>query len=61
MRREQSLVLLEAREIGVTPMTFKPEPGDLRGIPCLAKGVGGVSPGTSPEGALMAAERRRAA
>ena len=27
---------------------LKAEPGDLRGIPVLAKGVGGTSPGTRP-------------
>jgi hypothetical protein len=25
-----------------------PDPADLRGIPCLAQGVGGTSPGSSP-------------
>ena len=30
---------------GHTPQA---DPQDLRGIPCLAKGVGGVSPHTSP-------------
>lgn len=29
--------------------TFVPEPGDLRGIPVVGRGVGGVSPGTQPE------------
>lgn len=26
-----------------------PDPADLRGIPCIAPGVGGTSPGTNPE------------
>ena len=30
---------------GITPQA---DPADLRGIPCLAKGVGGTSPGTNP-------------
>ena len=49
-----------AREQGVSTgkvikvtMAMKAEPGDLRGIPCLAKGVGGTQPGTSPLAALM--------
>jgi hypothetical protein len=37
---------------------FKPEAGDLRGLPCLAPGVGGVQPGTDPVSALLAKERR---
>ena len=28
-----------------------PDPVDLRGIPCLAKAVGGTIPGTQPEAA----------
>lgn len=32
-----------------TAKVFKPEPGDLRGIPVVGEGVGGVSPGTNPE------------
>jgi hypothetical protein len=27
---------------------FIPNPEDLRGIPCIAPGVGGTQPGTSP-------------
>jgi hypothetical protein len=38
---------------------FKPEPGDLRGIPIVGRKVGGVQPGTHPLGALLAKERRR--
>lgn len=36
-----------------------PDPADLRGIPCIARGTGGTSPGTQPEGHLISAERRR--
>jgi hypothetical protein len=38
---------------------FKPEPGDLRGVPIVGPGVGGVVAGTQPEAALLARERRR--
>jgi hypothetical protein len=31
-------------------LTMKAEPGDLRGIPVMAKGVGGTQPGTRPDG-----------
>ena len=36
-----------------------PSPGELRGLPALGWGVGGVQPGTQPEQALLAKERRR--
>ncbi len=37
------------------------DPADLRGIPCIANGVGGTSPGTSPHHAASsgALDRRR--
>lgn len=28
--------------------TLDADPADLRGIPCIARGVGGTSPGTNP-------------
>lgn len=34
---------------GKQARTAKAEPGDLRGIPVLAPGVGGTSPGTNPD------------
>lgn len=34
------------------------DPQDLRGIPCLAKGVAGTSPGTNPTTAIHRLERR---
>jgi hypothetical protein len=37
----------------------KPEPGDLRGIPVIGPGVGGVSPGTSPESAIERVAREQ--
>jgi hypothetical protein len=40
---------------GRTPLA---DPADLRGIPCIARGAGGTSPGTAPEGALLSKERR---
>lgn len=41
--------------------TFKPEPADLRGIPVVGPGVGGVQPGTNPESAVIAKLSRTAA
>lgn len=39
------------------------DPADLRGIPCIARGVGGTSPGTNPLTStirtLMASSRMR--
>ena len=40
--------------------SVKAEPGDLRGIPVIGRGVGGVSPGTSPESAIDSVDRDRA-
>lgn len=37
---------------------LNPDPADLRGIPCIARGVGGTSPGTNPLAAFLQAERR---
>ena len=36
-----------------------PSPGELRGLSAVGWGVGGVQPGTQPEQALLAKERRR--
>lgn len=36
---------------GYTPLA---DPQDLRGIPCIARGVGGTSPGTDPIRYLLA-------
>ena len=44
----------QAINAGHTPQA---DPQDLRGIPCIARGTGGTSPGTAPEGALLAKER----
>lgn len=35
------------------------DPADLRGIPCIARGVGGTSPGTDPLAALIRNEQLR--
>lgn len=40
---------------GITPLA---DPTDLRGIPCIARGVGGTSPGTNPLAAALRNERR---
>jgi hypothetical protein len=46
-----------ARAAGITPTAPSrhavPNPGDLRGIPCIAPGVSGVSPGTEPLAATI--------
>lgn len=36
------------------------DPRKLRGLPCVAHGVGGTQAGTDPLGALLAKERDRA-
>lgn len=33
------------------------DPADLRGIPCIARGVGGTSPGTNPATAVLRRHR----
>lgn len=33
------------------------DPVDLRGIPCIARGVGGTSPGTNPASAVLRLDR----
>lgn len=50
MERNQAQALAAAleNENARMPRLVKAEPGDLRGIPCLAKGVGGAVKGTSP-------------
>ena len=40
----------EAINHGHTPDA---DPADLRGIPCIARGVGGTSPGTNPLHAVI--------
>ena len=37
-----------AREAVAKGHTPQADPADLRGIPCIARGVGGTSPGTNP-------------
>lgn len=36
------------------------DPAQLRGIPCIAEGVGGTSPGTNPPSAVIQKEHRLA-
>jgi hypothetical protein len=55
---EAHIAHLEAKEAaardavakGFTPQA---DPVDLRGIPCIARGVGGTSPGTNPATAVL--------
>lgn len=35
------------------------DPASLRGIPCIARGVGGTSPGTNPATHVLALDRLR--
>jgi hypothetical protein len=47
--------------VDVTPprgRTVVPSPGELRGLPAIGWGVAGAQPGTQPEQALIAKERR---
>lgn len=59
MRRAQARALVENSTAGQRRVE-KAEPGDLRGIPVIGEGVGGVSPGTSPESAITRVDRERA-
>jgi hypothetical protein len=48
-------------DVDVTPPpghTVVPSPGELRGLPAIGWGVAGAQPGTQPEQALLAKERR---
>jgi hypothetical protein len=54
-REAQHQAAIEAINNGHTPMA---DPTDLRGIPVIAHGTGGTSPGTQPEAALIANEAR---
>lgn len=57
---QRQAAITQARQAianGHTPLDA--DPADLRGIPCIARGVGGTSPGTNPLTALIAAERLR--
>ena len=66
MERQQAKVLmaaLDANPDAVMPLRHAlTKPGDseqLRGLPAIAKGVSGVSPGTDPMRALLRKESRR--
>ena len=55
--RKLSRIILESTSAEVQTVTRATLPGDnrrLRGIPCIARGVSGVSPGTDP---LLAVQR----
>lgn len=43
----------QAREQIAQGYTPDADPADLRGIPCIARGVGGTSPGTNPLAATI--------
>ena len=53
--RKLSRIILESTSAEVQTVTRATLPGDnrrLRGIPCIARGVSGVSPGTDPAHAI---------
>lgn len=54
-REAQEQAAREAVHHGHTPDA---DPADLRGIPCIARGVGGTSPGTNPATAVERLDRR---
>lgn len=62
LAREQAAALLAAissSDAGVAPgRQVKAEAGDLRGIPVIGPGVGGASPGTSPESSIGRLDRQ---
>lgn len=43
----------EGRTVAIPTRLAKPEPADLRGIPCYAYGVGGTIRGTQPEAEII--------
>jgi hypothetical protein len=53
---EAEAELVRRRRLG---RVVVPSPGELRGLPAQGWGVAGVQPGTQPEQALLAKERRR--
>lgn len=62
MERHQGAALasgLAESPAAAMPDRHKAEPGDLRGIPVIGVGVGGVSPGTSPTSAIGRVDRQR--
>lgn len=66
MRRSQAEALaacVDGNPAARGQRAVKPEPGDLRGIPVQARGVGGASPGSSPESVIerVAREQNRRA
>jgi hypothetical protein len=67
MSRAQAAALADgiadrgASDSGREQRSAKAEPGDLRGIPVIGRGVGGASPGSSPESAISRVDRDRAA
>jgi len=46
-----------AREAVAAGKCVQANPADLRGIPCIARGVGGTSPHTNPATAVLRLDR----
>lgn len=64
-RLDDHLHQIEARDIEAAAIVTRQPPPDavdrirLRGIPCIAEGVGGTSPGTAPHIAILRSVHRR--
>ena len=61
---EIHLAQLEAkRQATINAMNTRnyatPDPTNLRGIPCIARGVGGTQPGSNPLSETVAREQRK--
>lgn len=59
LRSEASRAAAAGLDVPAMRAHTKAEPGDLRGIPVIGVGVGGVSPGTSPESSIGRLDRER--
>jgi hypothetical protein len=63
LRRDQAVALRDSagEQPGQRPIAARKDPQDLRGIPVIGPGVGGVSPGSNPESVIdrVSAEQDR--
>jgi hypothetical protein len=60
LRRAVSDAVNEGRAVRI-PVMAGGDPRDLRGVPVIARGVGGTSPGTNPEAETVRRSENRAA
>lgn len=61
LQRQAEAAYVEDRTVTMPTRTALPAPGELRGIPAIGMGVGGVIPGTQPEQACVRKMGREAA